>query len=184
MSKFVTDLETRYLGYKGWTKWWELTAPLRYYCSRTDRMFKVPEGFVTDFASFRRVSWVLIAILLGSGVLANLIFNANIFQVTLTLAALYAVAWWIWGERAHRAAVLHDYLYRQGEIPRTLADLIFKDAILSTGYSRFIGIPMFLAVYTVGWMVYKPQPDCLNNSCCDNTDIEECRHCFNYKKRS
>lgn len=37
---------------------WRLTAPLRFYSARLDRLIEVPRGFVTDFASVPRFPFI------------------------------------------------------------------------------------------------------------------------------
>ena len=39
------------------------------------------------------------------------------------------------GDTAHAAAVVHDYLYSTGEVPRSMADAIFKEAAQVSGVS-------------------------------------------------
>lgn len=51
-----------------------------------------------------------------------------------------------YGNRAHRPAVLHDYLCREGIIPRREADDLFYEAMLSVGMSERHANAMHLAV--------------------------------------
>jgi len=54
-----------------------------------------------------------------------------------------------WGNRAHREATLHDYLYRYDSDPiatRDVADSVFKEAMKATGKSAFIYRPMYWGV--------------------------------------
>jgi len=39
------------------------------------------------------------------------------------------------GDIAHAAAVVHDYLYTTGDVPRSMADAIFKEAAQVSGVS-------------------------------------------------
>lgn len=39
------------------------------------------------------------------------------------------------GDTAHAAAVVHDYLYSTGEVPRSMTDAIFKEAAQVSGIS-------------------------------------------------
>lgn len=62
-----------------------------------------------------------------------------------------------WGDRAHREATLHDYLYRIDSIPvvsRAEADRIFLEAMLSTGKPTRIAYPMYWGVRLAGWTAY------------------------------
>lgn len=57
---------------------------------------------------------------------------------------------WLMGDRpVHRAAVLHDYLYRKDSTPhvdRSEADALFLEAMLSTGLSRVFALPFYWGV--------------------------------------
>lgn len=50
------------------------------------------------------------------------------------------------GNRAHRACVLHDYLITSGTVTRTRADELFLEAMESLGVKGDIAGPMFRAV--------------------------------------
>lgn len=63
-----------------------------------------------------------------------------------------------WGNRAHREAVIHDYLYKRDaipDLPRTMCDIIFREAMISRGNSPDVYEPMYEAVTAVGWIFYK-----------------------------
>ena len=63
----------------------------------------------------------------------------------------------LWGDRAHRAAVVHDYLYRTNpslELTRKQADIIFRDAMICTGAPWKVYWPMYLAVRAAGWFAW------------------------------
>jgi hypothetical protein len=71
-----------------------------------------------------------------------------------------------WGDRAHREAVIHDYMYRkdahkwiwdkdypvahEGTISKEDADWYFRQAMILNGVSWFVYHPMYLAVRTAG----------------------------------
>jgi hypothetical protein len=62
-----------------------------------------------------------------------------------------------WGDRAHREAVLHDYLYRIDSIPVVTcsqANSIFKEAMISTGKPFRIYFWMWTGVVLGGWRSY------------------------------
>ena len=59
------------------------------------------------------------------------------------------VIYTLFGDRAHKSAILHDYLYRADAYPllkRSECDLIFKEAMISTGKPWRIYYPMWLGV--------------------------------------
>jgi len=63
-----------------------------------------------------------------------------------------------WGNRAHREAVIHDYLYKIDAIPnlpREMCDLIFLDAMICRGNDQDVYEPMYEAVRAAGWIFYK-----------------------------
>lgn len=68
------------------------------------------------------------------------------------------VVFYLWGDRAHRAAVLHDYLYRKdcpGEPSREEADKLFYDAIVASNDSSFIATSMYTGVKLFGGNAFR-----------------------------
>ena len=62
-----------------------------------------------------------------------------------------------WGNRAHRAAVVHDYLYRIDATPAlsySLCNAVFREAMEATGASFKIRWPMWCGVFLGGWTSY------------------------------
>lgn len=80
------------------------------------------------------------------------------FMTDLASIPRLPLVWLAWGDRAHRPAVLHDYLYRLDSVPiveRSLADYLFREAIISTGASAWkIAYPMWMGVRLGGWGSY------------------------------
>lgn len=63
----------------------------------------------------------------------------------------------LWGNRAHREATLHDYLFRKDSIPIiscSLANEVFLEAMISTGKSWYIKYPMYSGVVLGGQSAY------------------------------
>ncbi len=67
----------------------------------------------------------------------------------------------LFGNRAHREAVLHDYLYRIDArtskydlIFREKADAVFLEAMEVRGKSFFVRWPMYFGVRLGGWTAY------------------------------
>lgn len=56
----------------------------------------------------------------------------------------------IFGDTAHEAAALHDYLYATGKVPRDVADKIFLEAMRDTGVAWWRRILMYLGVRLFG----------------------------------
>ena len=62
------------------------------------------------------------------------------------------LAYMLMGGVAHKAAVVHDFLYQFGSVDRRTADRVFKEAMEVTGVSAWRRYPMYLAVRLFGWM--------------------------------
>lgn len=63
----------------------------------------------------------------------------------------------LFGDKAHREAVLHDYLYRSDSLPlvtRKQADNIFLEAMKARGKSYFVRYGMYWGVRAGGWTAY------------------------------
>lgn len=79
------------------------------------------------------------------------------FQTDLASVPRLPVIYSSWGDRAHREAVLHDYLYRIDSVPvvsRAGADMLFKEAMISRGQPWHIYYPMYIGVRTGGAFSY------------------------------
>lgn len=60
------------------------------------------------------------------------------------------------GDIAHAAAVLHDYLYATGLVDKPLADRIFLEAMQVSGIAAWRRYPMYWGVSLFGGLFYKP----------------------------
>lgn len=73
------------------------------------------------------------------------------FQTDFASVLRLPVMYTLFGDKAHAAATVHDYLYRTGELPRATADAVFKEAIgASTNASAFSRWMMWAAVRLFG----------------------------------
>ena len=59
-----------------------------------------------------------------------------------------------WG-RHGKAAVLHDWLYRNSNLPKEHCDAIFKEAMEVLGVPRYRAKILYWAVKIFGWIPYK-----------------------------
>lgn len=59
------------------------------------------------------------------------------------------------GNTAHRSALLHDWLYSQGRMPRELCDLVFLEAMKAEGVSWWRRSLMYRAVRLAGGSRYQ-----------------------------
>lgn len=60
----------------------------------------------------------------------------------------------LYGDRAHRESVLHDYLYYMAMTTRKIADCIFLEAMESRGKSWFVRQGMYRGVRMGGWVAW------------------------------
>ena len=71
------------------------------------------------------------------------------FETDLASVPRVPIVYLLWGDRAHREAVLHDYLYRLGAVPvisKEDADWWFREAMIGQGQPWGIYHPMYLGV--------------------------------------
>jgi hypothetical protein len=79
------------------------------------------------------------------------------FNTDLASVPRVPIIYEAWGSRAHREAVLHDYLYRKNSNPavsREVANSIFLEAMASRGVSWWIRYPMYWGVSFGGCFLY------------------------------
>lgn len=95
-----------------------------------------------------------------------LVFDADFATITIPAGFVtdYAtvprmpIIYLAYGNRAHKSATLHDYLYRIGASPdltRDRCDRLFKQSMLASGHARWIASGMWLGVRSLGWVFYK-----------------------------
>jgi hypothetical protein len=83
------------------------------------------------------------------------------FETDLASVPRLPIVYMMWGDRAHREAVLHDYLYRIDSVPvlpRWDCDQLFRQAMVSRGNPWWISQPMYWGVRLGGWLSYKKLP--------------------------
>ena len=64
----------------------------------------------------------------------------------------------LFGDRAHREAVLHDYMYSLGSLPsveRRTADEVFLEAMAERGKGFFTRYAMYYGVRLAGWTAWR-----------------------------
>jgi len=79
------------------------------------------------------------------------------FYTDLASVPRVPVFYVMWGARAHREAVLHDYLYRCDSVPvvsKSQADSCFLEAMKSTGKPFYVRWPMYWGVVLGGGHSY------------------------------
>ena len=79
------------------------------------------------------------------------------FQTDLASVPRVPIVFMAWGDRAHREAVLHDYVYRYDSVPilfRPEGDELFKEAMISRDQPWYIYHPMYAGVRAGGMCSY------------------------------
>ena len=67
---------------------------------------------------------------------------------------------WLLGDRADYAAVIHDYLYRTGIVSRSVADKVFRTIAEEEGLGFFARWSMWAGLRVGGWTSYdQKHPD-------------------------
>ncbi len=96
-------------------------------------------------------------LLYSSGTLNRIVCVPIRFITDLASVPRVPIAYTLWGDRSHREATLHDYLYRLDSIPnvsRATADKIFLEAMKCRGKPLRIRWPMYLGVRIGGFGAY------------------------------
>jgi hypothetical protein len=124
-----------------------------------------PPRFLTPLDVRRRDDgrWVLIAPLIFESAVLGLVTVPRGFDTDFASVPRVPFAFLVAGDRAHEAAVLHDAIYRRGEvrgepITRALADEAFRDAMEATGEPWWRRRVMWAAVRVAGggpWARYR-----------------------------
>lgn len=68
------------------------------------------------------------------------------------------LAYWLAGDKARCAAVVHDFLYVTKAYPREICDKIFLEAMEATGIPAWRRLPMYYAVKAAGWYYFNQPP--------------------------
>ena len=102
--------------------------------------------------------WVLCRPLEYWSELAGLIIVPTGFETDFASVPRLPFIYTLWGDRVHREAVLHDYLYRK-QLPFGLCNKIFLEAMKSRGVPWHIRYPMYWGVCIGGFAAYKRYRD-------------------------
>ena len=97
--------------------------------------------------------WKLISPLVYQSDIAGTITVPAGFECDFASVPRIPVAFMFFGDEAHKAAVVHDYLYRYASVKREVADKVFFEAmtISGVGWKRY---PMFWGVRLFGGFCY------------------------------
>jgi hypothetical protein len=78
------------------------------------------------------------------------------FRTNLASVPRLPVVYWLCGGRANKPAVLHDYLYSTGQVPREVADAVFREAMEVVGVPKAYRWLMWAGVRLGGSSHYTP----------------------------
>lgn len=101
--------------------------------------------------------WILTVPLVYNSDLMGKIEVPAGFETDLASIPRLPIIYALWGDRAHREAVIHDYLYRVDSSPIvsfSMANKVFLEAMKIRNKSWFIRWPMFLGVKFGGHSSY------------------------------
>jgi hypothetical protein len=79
------------------------------------------------------------------------------FQTDLASVPRVPIVYWWWGGRAHREAIIHDYLYRRDSMPMVsfqVANKVFLEAMKARGKPWYVRHPMYMGVCAGGKSSY------------------------------
>ena len=79
------------------------------------------------------------------------------FETDFASVPRIPVFYTLFGDRAHRESVIHDFLYRLDAIPqatRSQADDVFLEAMKCRGKGSFVRYAMWMGVRSGGWTAY------------------------------
>lgn len=101
--------------------------------------------------------WILNSILSYMSDLIGLIEVPVGFETDFASVPRVPIFFTLFGDRAHREAVLHDYLYRIDSVPtveRSQADEVFLEAMKNRGKGFSVRYAMYWGVRLGGWTAY------------------------------
>jgi hypothetical protein len=79
------------------------------------------------------------------------------FETDLSSVPRVPIVYSLWGAKAHREGVLHDWLYRINSLPEvsfSVANKVFLEAMKSRGKPFYIRHPMYMGVLIGGYPSY------------------------------
>ena len=98
-----------------------------------------------------RGRWAVLAALFYKSDVANRIIKVPAgFQTDYASVPRLPLTYWLTGDTAHAAAVVHDWLYTSHEVPRAVADDVFREAMKVTGVPAWRATLMWVAVRLAG----------------------------------
>lgn len=90
------------------------------------------------------------ALRFSSDVMKSTVVVPKGFRTDLGSVPRLPLAYWLFGNVADEAAVVHDFAYGSGMVTREMADKIFLEAMKSCGTPAWRRWPMFIGVRLFG----------------------------------
>ena len=124
---------------------------------------KIKSGFLTDDFNLKLHPqndevWILHdPLIYDSKYLGCRITVPSDFYTDLASVPRIPLIWLLWGYRAHREAVIHDYLYRTDAYPNVscmAANRVFFEAMSTRGKKWTVKYPMYCGVVLGGWTAH------------------------------
>src|SRR3990167_3651406 len=101
-------------------------------------------------------TWALEASLeYTSALLNDLLIAPKGFVTDFASVPRVPIAYALFGNRAHRESVIHDYLYQTHLATKAMADKVFLEAMEARGKSFWVRWVMYLGVRVGGGSAYK-----------------------------
>jgi hypothetical protein len=102
-------------------------------------------------------TWVLLSVLVyDSDLIGEIVIYEN-FETDFASVPRIPIFYRLYGDRAHRESIVHDYLYRIDSLPVVsfkIANRVFLEAMKCRRKSRFIRWGMYAGVCLGGWASY------------------------------
>jgi hypothetical protein len=102
-------------------------------------------------------AWRLTDFLIYESALVGIIIVPKGFETDFASVPRVPIFFTLFGDRAHREAVLHDYLYRTDAVPeldRSQVDRVFLEAMTERGKGFFVRWAMYAGVRLGGWTAW------------------------------
>ena len=103
-------------------------------------------------------AWCLDSPLVYESDVVGLVTVPSGFQTDFASVPRVPIFFTLFGDRAHREAVLHDYLYRIDSVPPasfSQANDVFLEAMEERGKGFFVRYAMYWGVVLGGWTAYR-----------------------------
>ena len=101
--------------------------------------------------------WKLDSPLIYESDILGLIEAPEGFETDLASVPRVPFVYMIWGGKAHREGVIHDYLFRCDSVPLasySQANAVFFEAMATRGKPVYVRYPMWWGVVLGGWTAY------------------------------